>query len=303
MLNSKPKNNKRKVDLSSRSGRKFVYHSQIKSHENRAGERLVSVPDKRKTSGKSSIFRQLPTIISFIVIIGTLFYISTLNSNPEIIIDNGSNTVNFLHTTAQYRQTIVSLLDSSFLNKSKFTIDTNALARKFKADYPELDSATIIIPVTGHRLELVLKASTPVLDLKNSTGYYLLSDQGVVIKKFSTLKDMNSTKLVVLTDDSNSSVFLAKNFISGQTVSFIQKIIYQYSKKNMTITGMTLPVSPYELDVQSRGVSYIEKYNLLNDANYQIGTYFTTLQYIKTNNIPMPTQYVDLRVPGKAFFK
>ena len=87
---------------------------------------------------------------------------------------------------------------------------------------------------------------------------------------------------------------------SGET---IQKIIYQYSKKNMTITGMTLPVSPYELDVQSRGVSYIEKYNLLNDANYQIGTYFTTLQYIKTNNIPMPTQYVDLRVPGKAFFK
>jgi hypothetical protein len=303
MSKSKSKETKRKVDLTSSKGRKFVYHSQIKNSDRQTNDRIVNVSGKGKLSRNVSFLRQSPTIISFLVIIGTIFYITTLNNNPQIIIDNNSSAINFLHTRSQYQQTIDSLLNSSFLNKSKFTIDTNSLEARFKSDYPELDSATIIIPITGHNLQLILKASIPVLTLKNSTGLYLLSDKGVVIKKFSSLTDMNSTKLINLTDASNSSAYLGKNFISSQTITFIQSIIYQYKKKNIAISGMILPVSPYEIDVQSGGQGFIVKYNLLDDVNYQVGTYFTILQYLKANSKQMPTQYIDLRVSGKAFYK
>jgi hypothetical protein len=191
----------------------------------------------------------------------------------------------------------------SILNKSKFTVNSNSIARQIENTYPELDSATVIIPLTGHNLQIVLKASTPVLSLENSTGYYLLNDKGVAILKFSSAKQMSLTKLVTLTDASNSPVSLGKSFISSNTVGFIQSIIYQYSKKNLSIESMTLPNSPYELDVQSRGQNYIEKYNLLDSADYQVGTYFAILNYLKTNNQTAPSQYIDLRVPGKAFYK
>ena len=299
----KPKNNKqRKVDLTDNSGRKFIYHSQMKSNDKRVDERTINNKDKKDSSRKKSFFRQLPTILSFLVILGTLLYISTLNNNPEIVIEN-SSSVKFLHSNHQYQQTIKSILSSSIFNKSKFTIDSNAVAQRFESVYPEFDSATVIIPISGHRLQLVLKVLEPVLNLQNSTGYYLLNSKGIVIMKFMTLKEMNATKLTTLTDRSNSSVGLGKSFISSDSVKFIQNIIYQYTKKGITIQNLFLPNSPYEVDVQSRGENFIVKYNLLDSSNYQIGTYFTTIKYIKTNNLPMPSQYMDLRVPGKSFYK
>jgi len=298
----KSKNNTQRKVNTADTNRKFIYHSQIKTRDQITNERTPSNIDKVR-SQRSSLLKQSPTIISFLVILGTLFYITTLNDNPQIIVDNNTSSVDFLHTKQQYQQTIKTILSSSFLNKSKFTIDSNAIARQFEADYPELDSATVIIPITGHKLQLVIKASTPVLNLQNSTGYYLLSDEGVVIKKFSSLTDMNSTKLVTLTDQSNSPAYLGKGFISSETTAFIQNIIFQYSKKGIAIAGMSLPNSPYEIDVQSRGQNFIAKYNLLNSSNYQIGIYFSILNYLKTNNLPMPTQFIDLRVSGKAFYK
>jgi len=303
MIKSKSKNkNRRKVDLTDNSSRKFIYHSQIKTHDKRESERTIKT-DKKTASRNMSLLKQLPTIISFLVILVTLFYISTLNNNPQIVIENASSKVKFLHTDYQYRNTIKTLLNGSILNKSKFTINSNSIARQLEADYPELDSATVIIPITGHSLKLVLKASSPELNLQNSTGYYLLNDQGVVILKFSTLTEMNATKLITLTDQSNSVVSPGKDFISSETSSFIQNIIYQYSKKGISIQGMTLPNSPFEVDVQGRGESYVVKYNLLNSSSYQIGTYFSTLQYLKANSSPTPSQYIDLRVPGKTFYK
>ena len=290
-----------KVDLDASQSRKFIYHSQIKSSERQSADRLVEV-NQAKDRNKSFL-KQSPTIISFLVIIAVIFYISTLNSSPEIDIVNAPTNVKFLHSEDQYRQTIANILSSSILDKSKFTVDSNAIARQIEKDYPELDSATVIIPLTGHSLQVVLKASTPVLNLQNSTGYFLLNDNGIAILKFSSLKQMDLTKLVTLTDQSNSPVHLGASFISSSTVSFIQSIIYQYTKKDISIQAMTLPDSPYELDVQSRGQNYIAKYNLLDSVNYQIGTYFTILNYLKTNNLPAPAQFIDLRVAGKAFYK
>lgn len=296
------KNIRREVDLDANSNRRFMYHSQIKTSERRTSERLAEL-NQIKQHKRGSFLRQSPTIISFLVILAVLFYISTLNSNPEIDIINSPTKVKFLHSESQYRYTISNILSRSILNKSKFTVDSNSIAHQIETDYPELDSATVIIPITGHNLKIILKASTPVLNLENSTGYYLLNDKGVAILKFNSEKQMSLTALVTLVDQSNSPVYLGKSFISGDTVNFIQSIIYQYSKKGLSIQTMSLPNSPYELDVQSRGQGYIEKYNLLDSSNYQIGTYFTTLSYLKTNSQSTPTQYIDLRVPGKAFYK
>jgi hypothetical protein len=301
MFKSKSKNNKRVVDLDVNKNRKFVYHSQIKSAERQSSDRLLE-ENRAKTRNKSFL-RQSPTIISFLVILIVIFYISTLNSNPEIDIVNSPSTVKYLHSPSQYKHTIAGILNSSILNRSKFTVDSNSIARQIESDYPELDSATVIIPITGHSLEVVLKASTPVINLENSTGYYLLNDNGIAILKFDSLEQMESTKLVTLNDQSNSPVHLGSSFISSNTVSFIKSIIYQYTKKGLSVQVMTLPDSPYELDVQSRGQTYIVKYNLLDDVNYQIGTYFTIINYIKANNQSTPSQYIDLRVPGKAFYK
>ncbi len=286
------KTNVRKMDpIDNLSTHKFTYHSQIKAH------------NKKKNPKNLNFLKQLPAIVSFIVIVATLFYITTLNSNPQIIIRGNTNGIKFIHSKAQYQQTIKSILDKSILNKSKFTINSNSVARQFKSDYPEFSSVTVIIPIYGHKLNLVLKVSEPALNLENSTGYYMLNDQGVAVIKFNSLKQMNSTKLVTLIDRSNSRVSLGKSFISTNSVTFIKNVIYQYSKKGITIQDIVLPNLPFEIDVQSRGEGFIAKYNLLDSSNYQVGTYLATLKYLKTNNLPMPTQYIDLRVTGKAFYK
>ncbi|HUC95732.1 MAG TPA: hypothetical protein VMR76_02105 [Candidatus Saccharimonadia bacterium] len=282
--------------------KQYMYHSQ-RLDKLRDTNRLNDNVDKgRFRLSERSWFRNLPTILAFLAVLATIVYISTLNDRPQIIVENTSQ-INFLHSNDDYQSSVQKILDGSLLNKSKFTINTNSIETKLEMEYPELQKATVIIPLTGHKLQLVLVASKPVATLENKTGYYLLSDQGVIIMKFSSYSQMLKVHLPLIIDQSNSKVSLGTGFISSESISFIENIIFQYSKHSVDIEHFNLPVVPYEVDVQTRGENYITKYNLLADSNYQIGTYFSTIEYIEKNNQPTPTQYIDLRVPGKAFIK
>jgi hypothetical protein len=296
--------NKRVVGNRDTIGRKYLYHSQKIERSNKSNDqRLADLTDERVKNRKLPWLRNLPTIIAFIAVILTVIYIATLNDTPKIYIENSSNNLQFLHTRAQYQQSIKILLDQSVLNKSKFTIDTNKLETEFESEYPELDSATIIIPISGHSLELMLKSSIPEINIQNSTGYFLLNDNGVATLKFSTQKQMIATGLPTLTDQSNSPIIPGKEFLSHESMSFIEDIIYQYSKKSISIQSISLPNIPYELDVQSRGDRYYVKYNLLNNSDYQIGSYLVVRNNILSNKIAGPNQYIDVRVNGKVYLK
>src|ERR1039458_3192941 len=120
--------------------RKYMYHSQ--RIDKLRDTKRSDTPSVRDDSRLRAWIRNLPTILAFMIIIATIVYISTLNDNPQIIINNPSK-INFLHPVSVYQNSIDSILGNSVLNSSKFTIDTNRIESEFETKFPEIDKVTL----------------------------------------------------------------------------------------------------------------------------------------------------------------
>jgi hypothetical protein len=180
-------------------------------------------------------------------------------------------------------------------------INTDKVADEIESKFPELNGVSLIIPLWGHTPTLEIRPSESILLLSNPHGQFVISQQGnAVLKLTSNLSGQFS--LPVVSDDTGFNVIIGKQALSTTSITFIKTIIDQFQAKGTAIQAMTLSTTPYELDVQVRGEPYYIKFNLLADPLYSAGTYFSTIKLFTASN-PGPTQYIDIRIPGRAYYK
>jgi hypothetical protein len=103
-------------------------------------------------------------------------------------------------------------------------------------------------------------------------------------------------------DKSGLTVHVGTGVLPSSNVSFIQTVVVQLQAHALKVTSLTLPQGTSELDVTFNAKSYLLKFNLEGSAPQQVGTFLATYKYLQTQNVT-PTQYVDLRVPGRAYYK
>ena len=91
--------------------------------------------------------------------------------------------------------------------------------------------------------------------------------------------------------------------MSSTDISFIKTVIAQLAAKQVIVSGLTLPVASREIDANIAGVGYIVKFNLQDGkALQQAGTFLATKGRLDSQSIT-PSQYIDVRVPGRAYYK
>jgi hypothetical protein len=91
--------------------------------------------------------------------------------------------------------------------------------------------------------------------------------------------------------------------LPANSVTFVQTLVAQLSSKHYTIASMTLPPAASELDVKLVGQAYSIKFNFENnDPRQQVGTFLATIAQLQKQNIT-PSQYVDVRVDGRAYYQ
>jgi hypothetical protein len=84
-------------------------------------------------------------------------------------------------------------------------------------------------------------------------------------------------------------------------VSFIQTLAYQFSEAKIAVSAYALPAgSPYELDVRLEDKPYMIRCSLVADALVQSGAAIATLQHLGNT---VPREYLDVRVPGRVYYK
>lgn len=301
----KNKNNKehdtRNSPAVSNSRSTYSYHSSRSMREGsnarytRAEQEVMSVEKRTK------YIRHIPAYIAVIVIIASLIYAITLSQNAKVeVVGNSSNT--FLQSPKVYQQAVDKILKSSYLNKSKLTIDTDTISSQIDAEFPELNGVTLVVPLSGHQPILEIRPAKSVVVLSNSQGKFMINQNGAAMVKLDTPNKLQQFNLPVVTDDSGLNVKLGSQVLPVASMAFINTVITQFAAKNIPIQSMTLVAVPYELDVQVRGVPYVVKFNLMSDANYAVGTYFSTVQELATLK-QTPAQYIDIRIPGRAYYK
>lgn len=185
----------------------------------------------------------------------------------------------------------------SLLNRNKITFDTNGIAQHVASDHPELTSVVVTAPLIGNRPVVYVAAARPACLLQTPRGNFTVSAEGFILA--STSEPVAG--LPILKDASSRQVTAGKRYLAGSTVSFVTTVAYQLEKAGFGVEHLVLPASaPYEVDAYLANKPFYIRFNLAAEVMQQSGGAVATLQQLGST---MPAQYVDMRVPGKAYYK
>lgn len=272
----------------------FSYHAN-RSASVTASERNAAAVGRRHRFNWSLV----PSYIAGIAILVAVAYSTTLGSTARVsIIDDSRATL--LRPTVAYESAARSLLQSSFWNSSKLTIDTVGLGKQLQQQFPELTEASITIPLLGRQPTLQLMAEQPVLLVNVDGTDYYVSSAGRAIMRVADATERPAVPRLV--DQVGLTAKVGEQLLPRDTVLFTKEVLRQLAAKQVTVDQLILPPIPNELQVRPSGADYYIKFSTLGDARLQAGTYLATVHYLNEKRTN-PTEYVDVRVEERAFYK
>jgi hypothetical protein len=243
----------------------------------------------------------------FAVVIALVCLVSILSVSTEpriVLLDSGDSNRAF-HSTQEYQAAATKQLSGSFWNKNKITADTGAAAAALKAQYPELQSVTITLPLMGHRPIYYLQAAKPAFVLQSVNGTYVLDTRGKALLAKDSTTSASVDTLPVITDQTGLHAELGKQAISSQDMAFMLLVIDMLKQRQVTVESLILPANAaQELDIRIVGKPYVVKFNMQDSdsVRQQAGTYLATANQLAGQSIT-PAQYIDVRVLGRAYYQ
>ena len=283
----------------------FSYHANRSVNDANVG-RYSSVDERNKQRSKLySLLRHLPVMIASIVILACIINELILSNSPRIILLSSTNGKVFLQDSQIYQKAAAALFDKSVFNGNKLTVDVNGISSSLKNTFPELQDVSITLPILGHKPIVYIESSDPALALSEQNGIFLVNNSGkalILVNKNSPL--LNDLHLVLVTDQSGLRVSIGQTILPSTTVNFIQTITNQLMAQNIKVSSVILPAKASEVDVYITGTSYYGKFNTQEQGSalQQVGTFIAVYKQLAKHGIT-PTQYIDVRINGRAYYK
>lgn len=291
------------VNSSDRQPNRTAYYSRRLDSEANLGRQQNR---KSTSSAPSNLLnfwlQRFGLLVLLIVCLVSVISALSLSNDARIIVLKSSGS-SFLRDSGVYQKAASHILSKSIFNRNKITVDTAGFSKQMLKQFPELDTVSMVLPMLAHRPVVYLTPPQPSLILTGLNGSYVLDSSGKALLLVADIKSVANLKLPVLTDQSGLRLQLGQRVLSSVDISFIQSIIAQLAAKQVAVSSLTLPVASREIDAGITGQPYIVKFNLQDGkALQQAGTFLALKSHLATENIT-PSQYIDVRVPGRAYYK
>lgn len=247
----------------------------------------------------------LPTVLAAVAILVSLGYLLWLDTSPRVVIVSStpaSETVTQSKET--YQKAGQKLLSQSIFNRIKPTVDTNKIADKFKAQFPEITEVAITTPIAGHKLIFEIQPTTPSLALNpaGSNELIVLDERGRALFKTRDTANINKLSIPIITDESGINIEVGDNVLPAENILFITQVVAQLRAKNIAIQSITLPQIANELHIRPADQAYYVKFNIVGEARLQAGSFIATKQWLEREG-RAPTQYIDVRTEEKVYYQ
>jgi|GEM_PF-497204 len=240
--------------------------------------------------------------IGGIVVLLIIISIIQLDTTPNVKIINGSEGY-ALHSDADYAAVATNAMRGSLLNTNKITIDTKAISRSVKEQFPEIKSAAVTLPLVGKKPTVYIELTKPVLILNTSSQSVVVDSTGQALVTAQSVSGLKQFHLPALYDQSQLELKVGDVVLSSSAVQFIQTVLDQLARHKLQVKQMVLPAGTEEVDVYIQGDSYFTKYNLHETNAYQqVGTFLAVRQELAGQK-GVPAHYIDVRLPGRAYYK
>lgn len=244
---------------------------------------------------------------SGVLILGLAIIISVINLlsvSPHAKITpltSSAASSSLLRNQAEYQAAADKLLASSLWNRNKITIDTTKVSNQLVAQFPELTSASITLPLFAHRPIVYVQPAQAALVVAADNGAFVIEQNGKALMPSANLPTAHNLPQIV--DQSGLQIKTGRQVLTSDDVGFVQTVITELSAKHVEVSSMVLPATARELDVYVAGQPYFVKFNLANnDARQQAGTYLAAAAELQRQHAT-PAHYVDVRVDGRAYYQ
>ena len=228
------------------------------------------------------------------VILFCLIYSLIVRPNAEVLLSDKSYRAESVYSTAASR------LFREFKNRNKVTLDGQSIVKSLRKQFPEIASASVELPLFAEIPRLHLNISSPSIFLHSGNSTYVIDAAGVAVAKTSGLPNIKNLPNVI--DQTGFETTVGKQVLSAQAVSFINDIVAQCKHASVSIQSMTLPARAQELDLRTADENYYIKFFLGSDPTQQIGQFLAARHQFASGG-DQPSEYLDVRVVGKIFFK
>lgn len=229
--------------------------------------------------------------------------LSSLSAQPEVVLIKTNGSAYFLQPADAYAASAQKALESSLLNKNKLTVDTSAVSAELRRNYPEVKSATVVLPLFGMRPTVYIEPYRPSFILTTAaSSAYLLDEHGRALVSVSQITDTGELSVPTIQDKSGLVVKLGGQVLPRSTVAFIEEVLRVLAAQGIDHSAIVLPPGSSELDVAIAGKPYTVKFNLQGDARQQAGTYIATKLRLERDKTPVG-QHIDVRVPERAYIR
>ncbi len=301
---TKPEEQKRTVNSIQRPA-PYQYRAVRSDRERRENRGTPNKKHSAETIGQR--FEKILTLTVIAVILGSFLYLFWLNTSPNIrFVEHEGSQVVLLRQTEEYESGARDLLNESVFSRTKLTFNSVKFSEQLKKRFPEIATATVTIPLTGHKPLIDIQAKEAKLLLLVNGVTYVIDQDGVAVARLSELNESVQSDLSTLRraeDQSGLEVEQGRQVMTSETLKFALQIEHQYVSTNKTITKLVLPGNkPNEFHIYEQDSNYFVKYVVTRPASEQYGAN-VALQELLAKQGKVPAEYIDVRVEGKAFYK
>lgn len=243
------------------------------------------------------------TIVAVIVCVICAISLLSLSDKPRVILLDEGNAYAF-QEAANYEAAAQKHLSSSLWNRNKVTIDTSATAQALKQQFPEISKVSITLPLVGQRPIVYIQANAPAFVMQSINGTFVLDASGTSLIARDGVPEPVANDLPVITDQSGNRAVSGKQVISRSNAEFIQTVLTSLTQKKLIVESLVLPAGHVQqLDVRISGKPFIIKFDMHDGGGVrqQIGSYLA-LQKMLDDQSKTPSQYIDVRVLGRAYY-
>lgn len=236
--------------------------------------------------------------VGIIVFIG-LIYFQSLSSNAKVKLTGDEA----LRSSESYEKIINEELQTSKLNLSKLSFNTDKFSENLMMKIPEAERIKVSLPLFQHQPKVEVYLADPIAQLVTSEKtYYVDSSGNALFTESEVSGSINRTNLLVINDTSGHSITIGKPAMTSNQIDFIKELKAQTAAKNINIENMTLSNSGAGLNVKFKDIPYIVKFSFLADHRQSSGAFIAINDQISASGTKV-SEYVDLRIPDRAYIK
>jgi len=240
-------------------------------------------------TSEGSGFKKISCIVLIILILGIFiwfFLFSDFFIIKQVIVEGIAGS--------QKKQVENILNDKSKKHQNLFSFPSNKTEKELKNQYKNFAEVKIY-KGPPDALKVIVIERKPMLLWEIKNDNYVIDNYGVAYR----LADEKDTKLPQIIDERNDIVNLGDKVLSTGFLDFISNLNKTFSSTlNIKISRIIVKDSVYEIMVYTEKDFYII-FDTSGNLDQQVNDVRIALEKIGNNKI----EYLDLRVPGKVYYK